>query len=174
MVKINYTIEPIFKIEFFKITSVKFKEKKEHLEKILQQYPEIPFDNFYSNRNKANFTWELKEIFREEFQLIQARFNTKINLTRAWSVSYEKGQFHVPHNHSSRGYTGIIYLDLKKDSPKTIYIQPWNNEKDQSVLYSPDVKEGQIMIVPQSVMHFTKPNKINFKKRIISFDFDLN
>ena len=63
---------------------------------------------------------------------------------------------------------------MKKDSPKTTYIQPWNNEKDQSVLYTPDVVEGDIMIVPQFVTHYTEPNKIYFKKRIIAFDFILN
>ena len=97
----------------------------------------------------------------------------KIDVTRAWSVTYDKGHYHVPHNHSSQGYAGIIYLQVNKDSPKTTYIQPWNNEKDQTVLYAPDVKQGDIMIVPQFLTHYTEPNKTYFKKRILSFDFTL-
>jgi len=93
---------------------------------------------------------------------------------RAWSVTYDKEHYHVPHNHSSKGYSGIIYLQMKKDSPRTTYIQPWNNEKDESVLYSPEVKQGDIMIVPQFLTHYTEPNKTFFKKRIISFDFKLD
>ena len=62
---------------------------------------------------------------------------------------------------------------MGKNSPGTTYIQPWNNEKDLSVLYSPEVKPGDIMIVPQHLWHYTEPNKINFKKRILSFDFAL-
>ena len=31
-----------------------------------------------------------------------------------------------------------------------------------------------IMIVPQFLMHYTEPNKVYFKKRIISFDFHLD
>ena len=77
----------------------------------------------------------------------------------------------MPHNHSSTGYCGILYLDMKPDSPKTTYIQPWNNQEDQSTLYTPQVKSGDIMIVPQFLMHYTTPNPINFKKRILSFDF---
>ena len=170
---IKFEIEPIFKIEFFKIKCIDFKNKKEHIEKILDQYPEIPFPNFYSNRNKANITWELQEIFKEEFQLMRTKFNSKINVDRAWSVTYDKGHYHVPHNHSSKGYAGIIYLQMKKDSPRTTYIQPWNNEKDQSVLYSPEVKQGDIMIVPQFLTHYTEPNTTYLKKRILSFDFHL-
>ena len=171
---ITYFIEPVFKIEFFKIQCVNFKDKKEHLIKILKQFPETAKPNFYSNRDKADFTWHLREIFKDEFKLIETKYNNKILLQRAWSVTYSKGDYHIPHNHSSQGYTGILYLQMKKDSPKTTYIQPWNSEKDRSVLYSPDVKEGDIMIVPQFVTHYTEPNKIIFKKRIVSFDFTLN
>tara|TARA_Y100001937_G_C6984868_1_gene269454 strand:+ start:107 stop:631 length:525 start_codon:yes stop_codon:yes gene_type:complete len=173
-VDIKFEIEPIFKIEFFKIKCIDFKNKKEHIEKILKKFPETAKPNFYSNRDNADFTWQLREIFKHEFKLIETKFNNKILLQRAWSVTYDKGNYHVPHNHSSQGYAAILYLQMKKGSPKTTYIQPWNNEKDQSVLYSPDVEEGDIMIVPQFVMHYTEPNKLFFKKRIIAFDFTLN
>ena len=170
---IKYEIEPIFKIEFFKIKCCDFKNKKQKIEKVLEQFPEMPFPNFYSNRNKASFIPQLQEIFKDEFNLIRIKYNSKINITRAWSVTYDKGHYHVPHNHSSQGYAAIMYLQMKKDSPKTTYIQPWNDEKDKTVLYAPDVKEGDIMIVPQFVTHYTEPNKIYFKKRILSFDFNI-
>ena len=41
MLEIEYEIEPIFKIEFFKIKCIDFKNKKEHIEKILKQLNEI-------------------------------------------------------------------------------------------------------------------------------------
>ena len=116
----------------------------------------------------------MRQIFKDEFNLIETKFNNKILLQRAWSVTYNKGHYHIPHNHSSQGYAAILYLQMKKDSPKTTYIQPWNDEKDQSVLYAPDVEEGDIMIVPQFVTHYTEPNKIYFKKRIVAFDFTLS
>ena len=168
---IKYEIEPIFKIEFFKIKCIDFKNKKKKLEKILARYPEMPRLNLYSNRDKCSITTEFKDIFKDEFSLIRAKFNSKILLQRVWSVVYHKGHYHVPHNHSSTGYCGILYLDMKPNSPKTTYIQPWNNQEDRSVLYTPQIKEGDIMIVPQFLMHYSEPNKINFKKRILSFDF---
>ena len=91
-----------------------------------------------------------------------------------WSVSYKKGNYHAPHNHSSWGLSGIFYLDLPKDSPITIYLQPWQNfENDSSVSYSIPVVEGDIVIVPSCIVHFTKPNKSNSKKRIISWDLKM-
>ena len=168
---LKYEITPAFQIEFFKIACNDFKNKKEHIEEVLKQYPEMPIGNFYSNRNKADFTWQLQEIFKDEFNLIKTRYGKKIEVTRAWSVAYNKGDYHIPHNHSSKGYSGIIYLRMKEDSPKTNYIQPWNSERDMTRSYCPTVKEGDIMIVPQFLLHYTEPNKIKFKKRIISFDF---
>ena len=40
---IKYEIEPVFKIEFFKIECINFKKKKKKLEKALSRYPEMPF-----------------------------------------------------------------------------------------------------------------------------------
>ena len=48
---IKFEIEPVFKIEFFKIKCIDFKNKKAKIEKVLDHYPEMPFANFYSNRN---------------------------------------------------------------------------------------------------------------------------
>jgi len=170
---IKFEIEPLFKIEFFKIKCIDFKNKKEKIEKVLDHYPEMLFNDFKSNRNKARINNDLLKIFSDEFKLIRTKFNSKIVLDRAWSVTYDKGNYHVPHNHSSQGYAGIIYLRMGKNSPGTTYIQPWNNEKDESVLCTPLVETGDIVIVPQFLMHYTTPNKTYYKKRIISFDFHL-
>ena len=65
----KFFIEPVFKIEFFKIQCINFSEKREHIEKLLEQYPEIQSENFTTNRNKSNLTWELQEVFKDEFSL---------------------------------------------------------------------------------------------------------
>ena len=91
-----------------------------------------------------------------------------------WSVTYKKNQFHVPHNHGSTGYAAILYVDMNKTSPVTTYIRPWNNtETDTTVFTDPPVEEGDLVIVPRFLIHFTNPNKTSFKKRIVSFDFHL-
>ena len=171
MSSIEYFIEPIFKIEFFKIKCIDFAKKKQLIETVLKQYPEVPLENFYTNRNKANFLDDFQKIFKDEISLVNKKYNRKIHLYNLWSVSYKKGNYHVPHNHGSKGYCGILYLNMKEKSPLTTYIQPWQTEMDTTKLYKPKVVEGDIMIVPQFIYHYTEPNTINFNKRIISFDF---
>ena len=60
---IKFEIEPVFKIEFFKIKCINFRNKKKKLEKVLERYPEMPQANFSSNRNKCGIRTEFKEIF---------------------------------------------------------------------------------------------------------------
>ena len=171
MSNIKYYVEPIFKIDFFKIKCVNFKKKKLRIKKILEGYPEMPFKNFYSNRDKSQIRHDLIDIFYEEFLLIKTHYQHRPDVYNAWSVTYNKGDYHTVHNHGSTGYCGILYLDMHKDSPATNYIQPWNNDNDKTRIYCPKVEEGDIVIVPQFLYHFTEPNKIKYKKRIISFDF---
>jgi hypothetical protein len=70
---IKYEIEPVFKIEFFKIKCIDFKNKKKKLEKILARYPEMPRLNFYSNRDKCSITTE----FNDSATIFNALFRTK-------------------------------------------------------------------------------------------------
>ena len=51
---IKYDIDPMFQIEFFKIRCIDFKNKKKKLEQALARYPEMPQDNFSSNRDKCS------------------------------------------------------------------------------------------------------------------------
>ncbi|BCV03984.1 MAG: hypothetical protein CM15mV77_100 [uncultured marine virus] len=80
---------PVFKIKFFlKFECIDFKNKKKKLEKVLERYPEMPQANFSSNRNKCSINTEFREIFKDEFSLIRAKFNSKILLQRVWSVVF--------------------------------------------------------------------------------------
>ena len=68
----------------------------------------------------------------------------------------------------------LHYLNLPKDSPDTTYMQPWNDYRDDTTHFaSVSVAEGDIVIVPSFVLHFSKPNKSKSKKRIISWDMKI-
>ena len=170
----HFTFTP-FKMNFVSIKCKDFKRKKEKLIKAFENYPEKlnEFNLFYTNKNNTDV--ELKkqfcQIMQDEIKILCQEFKAKINLYDVWSVSYEKGQYNPAHNHGSTNLCGILYLNFDKNSPKTTYIQPWNNLADKTVYFTPDIEEGDMIIAPQQVMHFTEPNKIVYKKRIISFDF---
>mgnify|MGYP003136186736 FL=1 len=165
-------IKAPFKINFLTIKTEGFFLKRKEINKKLKKFPEKRYANFHSNRQKCTMEKDFVKIFEDEFLKISKYFQSQMNLESCWSATYSKGDYHVPHNHGSTGYCGILYLDMHKKSPSTVYMQPWNDDFDNTLLYEPSVEEGDIVIVPKFVVHFTRPNLVSFKKRIISFDFN--
>ena len=170
--------ETLFNIPYYTLPTLNFKVKKKKLINLLKSYPEKktgiqPFStNRQSNRN--GLAQGFSKILEEELNLLTNKVKAGVKIKDIWSVSYTKGEYHSPHNHGSIGWAGILYLDLPKDSPVTSYLQPWNDIQNDTSIYHPvKVVEGQIVIVPQFVTHFSPPNKSTKKKIIISWDMEL-
>ena len=88
-----------------------------------------------------------------------------------WSVQYHKNDFHQPHTHGSLGYSAILYLDTDIG---TSFIQPWNDPiTNKTVIVTPTIKEGDIIIFPAHILHFTNPIKKSIKRTIISWDIKI-
>ena len=171
--------ESLFNIPFWKIQTINFEEKKKKLIKILESYPEKEkegMQEFATNRqtDRPGLIKEFSSIMNEEVMIFSKEIKKDFVVTEIWSISYDKGDNHPAHNHGSIGLTGILYLNLPKDSPVTVYIQPWQNyETDECWYVKLPIVEGDIVIVPSFVFHFSNPNKSNSKKRIISWDMKI-
>ena len=172
--------ETLFYISYYKLQIDNFEKKKKELTKLLESYPEKKVWNswtqeFFTNRqsDRSGLDEQFASIMNQELEEISKKIKKDFGIHEIWSISYDKGDYHSPHNHGSMGLSGILYLDLPKDSPVTVYIQPWNNfeDADHAVEYhSVSIAEGDIVIVPSFVLHFSKPNKSDSKKRIIAWD----
>ena len=180
--------ESLFNIPCWKIQTINFEEKKKKLTKLLESYPEKPIDiknwinisshlqEFTTNRqtDRSGLAEQFSSIMSEEMEDISKSIQKSFAIPEIWSISYGKGDYHAPHNHSSIGLTGILYLDLPKDSPVTRYVQPWNDIVDDTVVYiMASITEGDIVIIPSFLMHFSEPNRSNSKKRIMSWDMKI-
>ena len=179
--------ESLFNIPCWKIQIINFEEKKKKLTKLLESYPEEPqemiqpdiqwhLQEFTTNRqtDRSGLAEQFSSIMSEEIEDISKSIQKSFAIPEIWSISYGKGDYHSPHNHSSIGLTGILYLDLPKDSPATTYIQPWNDlQHDTCTLTVLPMSEGDIAIVPSFILHFSRPNKSNSKKRVIAWDMKI-
>ena len=112
----------------------------------------------------------------EELGMLSQRLKKDIQLQDIWSVSYKKGDYHTPHDHGiTVGLAGILYLNIRtKDEALTQYIQPWNDwYSDRTIYYPMKVNEGDIVVTPKFIRHFTEPHKSKKIKRIISWDMNI-
>ena len=168
----------LFEIPMWSLPSINFKKKKEQLVKLLKNYPEkrTGIQNFTTNRQspRPNLKEAFTNIYEEELGMLVQSVKADVAIEDIWSVSYKKGDYHSPHNHGTIGYAGILYLDFPEGSQPTNYIQPWQNITSDTTLFNTlPVKEGDIVIVPKFINHFSPPHKGKKQKRIISWDMKI-
>jgi hypothetical protein len=84
-----------------------------------------------------------------------------------WFQQYNKDDVHTWHVHG-HNFTGVYYVELGDDAPKTELIVPYNQES----LVTPDVSVGSLLIFPSYVMHRAPTVNKDIRKTIISFNFD--
>ena len=171
----------LFKVSLWGMHINDFQSKKEKLIKLFSGLNERRDVNsrFLTSRNKRDDKWNyitsFSDIMKSEFELLGTHFKGKtISIRDIWTVRYEKGDYQNTHNHGSLGLSGIIYLDFPDGSPTTHYIQPWNDMvSDMTITASLPVKEGDMVITPQHLLHYTEPHKLDKPKRVISWDMDI-
>jgi len=108
-------VDVLFKIPILNFFIKDFKLKQKQVEKVLKKYPEHRLNGpFFTNRGETDisFMHTFNEIFKKEFEYMCQSLESNLVLTDVWSVSYKKGDYHVPHNHGSKGYSAILYLRL--------------------------------------------------------------
>jgi len=167
----------------------KFKKHTFYKDKLLKLFSKHKenikqVDNYYSD-SISNYDWDhSKDKNREWVKLIiddlMEHFNNcanylgygEINLYDLWFQQYKKNDTHGWHIHGYN-YTGVYYLDYNKDSANTQLVSPFNQNEIINV-DSLNVKEGDIILFPSSVIHRANIQKSNNTKTIISFNFDFN
>lgn len=82
-----------------------------------------------------------------------------------WFQQYQESDTHGWHTHGSN-FTGVYYLDLPNDAPKTQIVNPFNQEQ----ILVPEITEGDILIFPSYVIHRAPKIKENINKTIVSFN----
>ena len=155
-----------------------------------------PANHFYSDRgyNKNNkfYVEDFATLFDDVFKLFQIEIglptienakqvSDRISVRRTmalgdiWFVEYEKGDYQLPHNHRSTGFTGILYVNFNEEKhPLTTVIQPWNGIfDDETKMINVDAEEGTLIIMPSNLLHFSLPNKSEHKKIVLSFDLTI-
>jgi len=123
--------------------------------------------------------WRL-DSSREYFQLInpylepyleKILFNelyyNKFKILGCWFQQYIENDRHTWHTHIPSTWTGIYYLELPNDAPRTSLLTPL---KDKIV--TPDVDEGDIIIFPSMIKHCSLTNASKKRKTVVSFNVE--
>ena len=171
--------QTLFEIPFYKFNIINWQDKKKNIIKTLSKFPETrkKLQNFETNRQilRPNLISNIVNILKDDLQNLSQILKKSIAIEDVWSVSYKKGDYQGVHNHGSKGLQAILYLETNIESPKTFFVQPWNDCHSDTTIYRPiESKEGTLIVLPKSILHFTEPNKSKKIKRIVAFDMRTN
>ena len=135
---------------------------------------------FKSDRNfkKNKYSLDFEEIFSEELNQFKSEADLSyLKVLDVWTIKYtQKNENHLPHNHRSIGYSGLMYLEFDpKVHEGAKFIAPWNNpvtDKTQ-LAFLPDPKPGMMYIWPSHLLHYVDGMKTNKLRMATSWDMDV-
>ena len=133
--------------------------------------------SFESDRaNNRNYINDFLTIFSDELQEFGKELNlNSFKIEDIWTVQYNKGDYHVVHNHGAGNLSAILYLDYdEKEHSATYFVAGQDNFNNRTEITSPTVQEGTLVMFPSNVLHFTVPNTSDKVRRVISFDISYN
>lgn len=132
-------------------------------------------DSFYKLdwRQSTDFSRPWVQYFldffkKELYDIKTSLYYEECHLKDLWFQQYKKGNTHSWHTHGEN-FTGVYYVELDKDSPKTQIVNPFDN----STVYELDVSEGDLVIFPSFVLHRAPKIQNDIRKTIVSFNMNL-
>jgi hypothetical protein len=84
-----------------------------------------------------------------------------------WFQQYYENSEHGWHIHQGANYSGVFYLEMPEDGPKTEFLNTSTNER-----FFLNMNEGDIAIFPSFALHRSPKNKSKNRKTIVSFNVD--
>lgn len=170
----------LFALRYVAVQSEDWSSKKEQLKEFLrdeefERYSLAQFDtDRHSNNNR--YLEDFANLFGPEIDSFALNLGLKqVRIDSIWAVRYGLNDYHAVHNHRSKGYSGILYVDYDPSvHTPSIHVAPWNDPvSDQTVNSAPEVSEGTFVFVPSSVLHYTFPNTSIKLRQVVAFDMEV-
>ena len=159
-----------YKVKNWQEKKVKMQDAMKHQTFSRSPIIHSPFDS--DRANSRNYLDDFLSIFSDELQ----EFGTELNLNTfkvedIWTVQYGKGDFHAVHTHGTCNLSAVLYFDYDdKEHSATHFVVGQNGIRNTTDIASPPCKEGDLVIFPSNMLHFTSPNASDKIRRVISFD----
>lgn len=118
----------------------------------------------------------LQEILRDEITQFNDQLQCDAQIVRAWYESADHSMFHPPHTHGHGGWSAVLYVDYNPEHhTPTIFISPFNHfVTGHQLQYHPECCEGDLVLFPSFLLHYTMPNTSNVRRTVCSFNLTVD
>jgi len=168
-------------LDFYWTYSIdRWEEKKLELQNLIDNTTLLEKDTSISllstdREISRNYTSKVIQIISSELQAFAESIDAKeLEIVDCWTVQYKKGDYQSVHTHGGSSYTGCIYIDFDKNEHEgtKLVTNGIDSETNGTAIVSPDIKEGDIMIIPSNILHFVTPNRSDKLRTILAFDIN--
>lgn len=178
---------PMFSIDVLHVKCNDWEMKREFLMHSVRKNqlfvsPDRPYDaatDFHEQviKKKQFITpEEIEDLFGDELELFYdtlPKGKGRGKIGKSWFEGSAPGQFHQVHQHGTRGYSVVLYVDYDvNEHLPTHFIAPFNDMfRGRMIHYMPeDVAPGSMIFFPSDVLHYTMPNMSKKPRLIFSFN----
>lgn len=158
-----------FKIIKNNILDLINKEKNFKTEYIESSEVNISKSDYHDSYN-FNRAWvvDLEKEISENLMTLCLNLNFfGFKISNIWFQQYYENSGHGWHIHAGANYSGVFYIEMPEDGPRTELVNPLTRE-----IFSLKMNEGDIAIFPTFALHRSPKNKSKNRKTVISFNFN--
>ena len=169
----------VFAIKFARIKVNNWEKKKGIIlknagELIYENHPKGEFlETNFAEAKSCVDRMNVTEKLEEELGEFMIGCGGRVLLNGSWLERSTKGMSHSIHNHGALGYSAACYVcyDPLVHTP-TQFIAPFNNPINGMITqYEPDdIEEGDLILFPSYLHHYTKPNLSDKERVVLSFN----
>ena len=139
----------------------------------------VTTDYGYQLRNdKEGFNNDrIKEILNDElYEFLDLAKLNMVKVKQSWFETATRSEFHGMHNHGSKGYSSVCFVDYDPEVHKpTHFYAPFLNFINGSIIdHIPEgIEEGSIIFFPSAIGHCTVPHNSDKTRTIMSFNLEV-
>ena len=175
------TFSDTFALKFAHIKVSNWEEKKKailsNMGKVIHE--DIPRGEFletnFAEYSKEGDKMNVTSILEDELSEFMIQVGGVVTVNGSWIERSTKGMSHSIHNHGALGYSAACYVtyDPNEHTP-TQFVSPFNHPITGDIIqYQPlGVKEGDLVLFPSFIHHYTRPSQSDSERIVLSFNLN--
>ena len=94
-----------------------------------------------------------------------------MTVTSAWVEQAQTFHQHLPHDHGVENFSCVLFVGFdNKVHESTCLVSPYRSADGMIYQYNPHVNEGDILVIPGNLLHYTTQNRSTKPRTVIVFN----
>ena len=127
-------------------------------------------------RGDNSYVNEITDILSDELSWFGNDYSCNPHIVRAWYERALPYMYHPVHNHGHGGFSAVLFIEYNKHYHRpTNFIAPFDHFiTGEQLTYEPHVEEGDLILFPSFLHHYTHPHTSEHRRTVLSFNITVD